>query len=427
VPNGVTLRVRSIDSFGAPIAGLTARIDVYNTGNQLTQVGDAAGLSVFAGLPVGSFRICVLKPGNRTNTRPGTDDGAGNPCYWYSFGANTDFTAEFEWSGVIGGPTSTPQPTATSAPPTSTPTPVPGGAAFAASVWSDANGNGNRDNGETALVGWRVTAFNQANNDAIGATGLTDANGAVTLGGLPSGSYRVCLELQSGWAATRPTSLDSAGRACYWFSITVGATQPLQYGARNTGPIATATPTRTPTVAATATSGPSPTATRTSVATATATATAAPTATTTPAPGNTVRFNLLKFEDINGNGAQDGGDAGLSGWTIVVVNSGTGVSVEAVTNASGTATVNVAPGNYRICEINQTGWTNTRPNVVDELGRPCYWLTMSANTQTTLSFGNTRGALARAAGTADVPIEIVIEPQGEVVLNSKVFLPLTRR
>jgi hypothetical protein len=387
--SGVTIRLRNNDTNGAPIAGILSRFVNFTAGSDAGVETDANGLVLLEGAAPGNYRICMIKPAKRTVISPQQFDDAGNPCYWLTLANGQSADLSFRWSTVSTGPTATPRPPATS-------TPVPGGASFTANIFNDANGNGSRDSGEAALSGWRVTAFDQANNDAVARTGLSDASGNVTLSGLASGSYRVCEDLQSGWANTRPTSRDGAGRPCYWFSIQSGQSQALQFGNRNTGTPATATPV----------------------------------ATATPQPGGNARFNLLKFDDRNANGAQDAGEPGLAGWQFLVINSNSGVQTSATSNASGAATVNVAPGNYKICEINQTGWRNTRPNVTDDAARPCYWLTMAANTQTTLAFGNTRTVLAAAANANSVntPVEIFVEPiEGGGANNRRMYLPLTVR
>ncbi len=243
----------------------------------------------------------MIKPANRTPLRPTSTDADGNPCYWFTLANGSDVTLAFEWSAVTGGPTATPQPPATA-------TPQPGGATFTANVFNDANGNGARDSGEAALSGWRVTAFDQANNDAVARTGTTDANGNVTLSGLASGSYRICEDLQSGWSNTRPTAKDGAGRPCYWFSIQNGQTQNVAFGNRNTGTPATATPV----------------------------------ATATPNPNTSVRFNIVKFSDFNANGQRDGNELPFDRLGLSDHQQHIGGQTPLRTDANGTANALVA-------------------------------------------------------------------------------------
>ncbi len=283
VPPGAAIRVRNTDANGAPISDLTARVDIYANGTAPTLATDASGIAQFNAVAAGNVRACMIKPVNRTAVRPQQFDSNGNPCYWYTLANGSDVTLAFEWSAVIGGPTATPQP-----PPTATS--QPGGASFVANVFNDANGNGSRDSGEAALSGWRVTAFDQANNDAVARTGTTDANGNVTLSGLASGSYRICEDLQSGWANTRPTAKDGAGRPCYWFSIQNGQTQNVAFGNRNTGAPA------------------DPDAGRHSYA----------------EPERQRALQRSQVQRRNAKGAEDSGEAGLANWNFVAINSNTG-------------------------------------------------------------------------------------------------------
>jgi protocatechuate 3,4-dioxygenase beta subunit len=62
-------------------------------------------------------------------------------------------------------------------------------------VWSDANGDGVQDSGEAGIVGATVTL-------STGATTTTDANGYYSFGDLPAGSYTVTVNVPAGWVAT---------------------------------------------------------------------------------------------------------------------------------------------------------------------------------------------------------------------------------
>ncbi|MCA9047515.1 MAG: hypothetical protein KDA89_02230, partial [Planctomycetaceae bacterium] len=93
-----------------------------------------------------------------------------------------------------------------------------------------------------------------------------------------------------------------------------------------------------------------------------------------------------KFNDLNGNGTRDTGEAYLNGWTIQLVDSTGGIIQQAVTadfdvNADGTIDpetdtgwyrISAAPGTYSLQEILQTGWTQTTP--ADPLSAKAYEL-----------------------------------------------------
>lgn len=72
-----------------------------------------------------------------------------------------------------------------------------------------------------------------------------------------------------------------------------------------------------------------------------------------------------KWSDLNGNGALDTGETGLSGWTITMSQVADGiVGIQtAITDASGAYTFNnLTPAVYRVCEVNQNGWNQTAPS-----------------------------------------------------------------
>lgn len=73
------------------------------------------------------------------------------------------------------------------------------------------------------------------------------------------------------------------------------------------------------------------------------------------------------YNDINGNGAQDSGDGGLSGWTVYLDadNSGTLDSgeVSMTTDADGNYLfANLTDGTYHVREVTQAGWIQTTAN-----------------------------------------------------------------
>jgi hypothetical protein len=140
---------------------------------------------------------------------------------------------------------------------------------------------GDNGAGEIPLIGWRVRLTDlDAGNNAVRVI-ETDSGGRADFGSMAAGSYRVCVDVQSGWQMVSPV-ID-----CEW--ITLNGTD-LSLGFTLTEiyipPTATATPqpTATATPQPTATATPQPTATATPQPTATATHTPQPTATSTPTP-----------------------------------------------------------------------------------------------------------------------------------------------
>ena len=82
-------------------------------------------------------------------------------------------------------------------------------------------------------------------------------------------------------------------------------------------------------------------------------------ATVTVARGQCPSIGAVKFYDANGNGVQDTGEPGLSGWQI---NLNGPVNMSGVTDANGNALFSCLPaGTYQLTEVNQPGWIQTTP------------------------------------------------------------------
>ncbi|KJK43957.1 hypothetical protein UK23_31160, partial [Lentzea aerocolonigenes] len=69
---------------------------------------------------------------------------------------------------------------------------IPASASVGDRVWSDANGNGVQDNGESGVQGVPVELFRNGLNgpESVGTT-VTDANGMYLFSGLGAGNYFV--------------------------------------------------------------------------------------------------------------------------------------------------------------------------------------------------------------------------------------------
>jgi hypothetical protein len=73
------------------------------------------------------------------------------------------------------------------------------------------------------------------------------------------------------------------------------------------------------------------------------------------------------FNDLNGDGSQETGEAGLQGWTVFLDTNGNG-TLEAgepstLTDANGNYNFNVNAGTYKVREVLQSGWTKTTVDV----------------------------------------------------------------
>ena len=100
-------------------------------------------------------------------------------------------------------------------------------------------------------------------------------------------------------------------------------------------------------------------------------------------------LKICKYEDKNGNGRKDSGEAYLSGWTFNVTDS-QGYSQLVTTGGSQGTCVwrsdycvticGLAPGEYTVTEIPQAGWTCTTGNPRT--------VTVECDKTTTVKFGN---------------------------------------
>ncbi|MGD9999060.1 MAG: SdrD B-like domain-containing protein, partial [Ilumatobacteraceae bacterium] len=130
-------------------------------------------------------------------------------------------------------------------------------------------------------------------------------------------------------------------------------------------------------------------------------------------------IRVLKYQDTNGDGDQDGGEGPLDGWDFVVKHEGTVVAGPTTTGASGIVNFNNLPtATYEVCEVSKPGWTNTDPG-----GDGCETVELDVrNELASISFGNKAGVItpliaidkqppaATEAGAAVVDTYVVTNP-----------------
>ena len=175
------------------------------------------------------------------------------------------------------------------------------------SKFNDLNGNGVRDPGEPGLAGVTITRTPTI-NDPAGAnlSVVTDAQGNFTFAGVPFGNFTLTETVPAGFAQTAPPSPG-----------TVSGT--INFAQRDSSGHLFGNRALTGTVSGT------------------------------------------KFNDANGNGARDAGEAGLSGVTIRLTDAA-GVVRTTTTDASGAFSfTNVAAGAYVVSEVVPNGFTQTAP------------------------------------------------------------------
>ncbi len=164
-------------------------------------------------------------------------------------------------------------------------------------VWLDFNANGVQDGGEVGINGVTVTLLNSAN--VALATQVTTGNGNYTFANLPAGTYKVRVESATVPAGLVPSyDLDGVGTAHIATAALTGGQNrtDVDFGYRGQGTI-----------------------------------------------GDRV------WEDANGNGVQDGGEAGINGVTVTLLDTGGNALASQVTSGNGNYLFgNLPAGSYSV-------------------------------------------------------------------------------
>ena len=162
-------------------------------------------------------------------------------------------------------------------------------------VYNDFNGNGVLDNGEPGLAGWTIDLYR--NGYGFIASTTTDSSGDYAFTGVGPGTYILEEVSQSGYIQTSSPSD---------YSVTTSNAQNvanLDFG-----------------------------------------------------EFQTVTLSGEAFNDLNGNGVLDGGEPGLAGWTIDLLNSSNQVINSTTTDSNGDYLFTaVGPGTFTIKEVSQSG------------------------------------------------------------------------
>ncbi len=135
----------------------------------------------------------------------------------------------------------------------------------------------------------------------------------------------------------------------------------------------------------------------------------------------------MKFNDSNGNGLKDAGEAGLSNWTIVLKNNtGSIIDIE-MTGASGTYTFSgLAAGTFTVEEMKQVNWIQTFPKAPGT-----YNITLAqGGTITGIDFGNNFSQKSSSGVNASREIGVKSLRRGEsttiiVRINTNIIQPLS--
>jgi len=213
--------------------------------------------------------------------------------------------------------------------------------------FEDVNGNGVWDNGEPALENWTINLNDDEDSDT------TDVNGYYEFTGLSAGAYDVTETQQNGWMQTtpNPSTINLANDE----DVT-----DINFGNFELGDI-----------------------------------------------------TGRKYNDENGDGSI-AGDPTLNGWTIRLYDAGENpwVLVDSyVTAGDGQYEfTDLTPGNYKVCEVLQTGWVqtfassgsaNNSPNSSEE-GPECQTVNIDTSGETnTKNFGNYEAKALEVAKDAE--------------------------
>ncbi|MFI5378499.1 MAG: SdrD B-like domain-containing protein [Tepidisphaerales bacterium] len=272
-----------LDAGETGLGGWTVYLDTNGNGTldagEPSQITPASGNYSFTGLSAGSYTVRVVQPAGYQTTTPAGGAYA-VPVQWGTVATGQNF-GSFQLGSIAG------------------------------QVFTDTNGNGQLDAGETGLAGWTVYLDTNGNGtfDAGEPSQVTTANGSYSFTGLSAGTYTVRIVQQSPYQPTGP-----AGGS---YSVLV------QSGTAATGKNF----------------------------------------------GNFQPGSISGevFTDTNGNGQLDAGETGLAGLTVYLDTNGNGVfdagEPSQVTSAGGNYTfTGLAAGTYTVRLVEQAGYQLTGPS-----------------------------------------------------------------
>ena len=121
------------------------------------------------------------------------------------------------------------------------------------------------------------------------------------------------------------------------------------------------------------------------------------------------KLTVGKYNDLNHNHVRNANDSWLSGWTMQLFTAPTVQVASQSTNNNGSATfLNLRPGAYTVCEVQQSGWFHITPATLNPAyQKPCYSVTLNSGQAVAVRFGNSTTPLTVAA-TADDVTDLIV-------------------
>ena len=204
-------------------------------------------------------------------------------------------------------------------------------------VWNDVNANGVQDGSEPGIPGVVVTLTNGSST----TTATTDGAGAYSFSGLVPGSYTVSITAPSGYVASPQNagtpSTDSNNGAGTTVAIAGNTDDTIDFGFYQLGAI-----------------------------------------------GDFV------WNDVNGNGVQDGTETGIAG-VVVTLTSGSSTATTTTNAAGAYSFTNLAPGSYTVSVATPSGYVSSptgagTPATDSDIGSGTT-VAIAGNTNNTIDFG----------------------------------------
>lgn len=130
---------------------------------------------------------------------------------------------------------------------------------------------------------------------------------------------------------------------------------------------------------------------------------------------------VLNYEDRNGNGRRDRGEAPMPGWSFSIANAAGATMAQGVTDRDGRFCNErpMEPGPYTVNGVAAEGWTNTEPGEPPPHAKP---VTLPRDRSVTVLFGNHKQE-ARPVSTPSTPQsglgEICVEKYAELNNNGQ--------